>query len=102
MVTIGNSQYAYITGRTPNTCRFCYDEGVWQRQADSASCVTGEFREARGSGRHQAGTTLWNEVIGFVFICFAVMFGFRAVRLYMDFIALAAGEAASADFGPAL
>ena len=29
--------------------------------------------------------TLWNEIIGFIFICFAVMFGFRAVRLYLDF-----------------
>jgi hypothetical protein len=29
--------------------------------------------------------TLWNEVIGFVFICFAVIFGFKAVRLYLDF-----------------
>jgi hypothetical protein len=40
--------------------------------------------------------TLWNEVIGFVFICFAVVFGFKAVRLYLD--SLGAGEAASADF----
>jgi hypothetical protein len=29
--------------------------------------------------------TLWNEVIGFIFICFAVMFGFRTVHLYLDF-----------------
>lgn len=41
--------------------------------------------------------TLWNEVIGFIFICFAVIFGFRAVRLYLDFLR-ATGEAASADF----
>ncbi len=40
--------------------------------------------------------TLWNEVIGFVFICFAVVFGFKAVRLYMDF-SRSAGEAAGAD-----
>jgi hypothetical protein len=31
--------------------------------------------------------TLWNEVIGFIFICIAVMFGSRTVRLYMDYIA---------------
>ena len=37
------------------------------------------------------------EIIGFVFICFAVVFGFKAVRLYMDF-SRGAGEAASADF----
>ena len=29
--------------------------------------------------------TLWNEVIGFLFICFAVVFGFKAVRIYLDF-----------------
>jgi hypothetical protein len=38
--------------------------------------------------------TLWNEVIGFVFICFAVTFGFKAVRLYLDF-SNATGEAAN-------
>jgi hypothetical protein len=31
--------------------------------------------------------TLWNEVIGFVFCCIAVIFGFRAGRLYMDYLA---------------
>jgi hypothetical protein len=41
--------------------------------------------------------TLWNEIIGFVFICFAVTFGFKAVRLYLDF-SRGAGEAANADF----
>jgi len=40
--------------------------------------------------------TLWNEIIGFVFICFAVTFGFKAVRLYLDF-SRGAGEAADAD-----
>ena len=29
--------------------------------------------------------TLWNEVIGFLFCVIAVMFGSRAVRLYMDY-----------------
>jgi hypothetical protein len=28
--------------------------------------------------------TLWNEVIGFVFLCFAALFGFKAVRTFMD------------------
>jgi hypothetical protein len=40
--------------------------------------------------------TLWNEVIGFVFMCFAVMFGFRAGRLYLDF-SRGTGDA-NADF----
>jgi len=31
--------------------------------------------------------TLWNEVIGFVFSCIAVMFGFRTGRLYLDYVA---------------
>ena len=26
--------------------------------------------------------TLWNEVIGFLFLCFATVFGFQAVRFY--------------------
>ena len=41
--------------------------------------------------------TLWNEIIGFVFSCFAVIFGFKAVHLYLDF-SRGAGNAASADF----
>jgi len=36
--------------------------------------------------------TLWNEVIGFLFICFAVIFGFRAVRIYQDYSKVASGE----------
>jgi hypothetical protein len=40
--------------------------------------------------------TLWNEIIGFVFICFAVTFGFKAVRLYLDF-SRGSGEAANND-----
>ena len=36
--------------------------------------------------------TLWNEVIGFLFICFAVIFGFRAVRIYQDYSKVAGGE----------
>ena len=37
--------------------------------------------------------TLWNEVIGFLFICLAVLFGFGTVRSYLDFTK-AAPEAA--------
>jgi len=42
--------------------------------------------------------TLWNEVIGFIFICFAVIFGFKSVRLYLDF-SNGSGQAAKDDFG---
>ena len=41
--------------------------------------------------------TLWNEIIGFVFMCFGVIFGFRAVRLYLDF-SRGTAETAGADF----
>jgi len=27
--------------------------------------------------------TLWNEIIGFLFLCFAALFGFYAVRYYL-------------------
>jgi hypothetical protein len=33
--------------------------------------------------------TLWNEVIGFVFVVLAVIFGFRAGRLFLDYQASA-------------
>jgi hypothetical protein len=29
--------------------------------------------------------TLWNEVIGFFFLCFAVVFGFKTARYALDF-----------------
>ena len=38
--------------------------------------------------------TLWNEVIGFLFICLAVLFGSGAVRAYM-----AMNESATPDTG---
>jgi len=41
--------------------------------------------------------TLWNELIGFVFMCFSVIFGVRAVRLYLDF-SRGTAETAGADF----
>jgi hypothetical protein len=60
----------------------CYDVGVWKHV---------NARSGREFVRHvvpailKPARTLWNEVIGFVFICFAVMFGFRTVHLYLDF-----------------
>jgi hypothetical protein len=30
--------------------------------------------------------TLWNEFIGFVFLCLAVSFGFKAVNLAIDYV----------------
>jgi hypothetical protein len=37
--------------------------------------------------------TLWNEVIGFFFLCFGAIFGFKSVRTYMDFVAAPVDEA---------
>lgn len=73
---------------------FCYDIGVWKKVA---------ARHSREFVRHvvpavmKPARTLWNEVIGFVFICFAVVFGFKTGRLYLDF-SRGAGDAANADF----
>ena len=83
-------QFGVRRVRVPSqSCRFCYDEGVWQRQA----VRTG--RQAVHTGRQfvkhvvpaviKPARTLWNEVIGFVFLCIGVMFGFKAGRLYLDF-----------------
>jgi hypothetical protein len=55
---------------------------VWQRQA---------VRHSRAFVQHivpavlKPARTLWNEVIGFLFICLAVMFGFGTVRSYLEF-----------------
>ncbi len=61
---------------------FCYDVGVWKLltvrngQQFVKHVVPAILKPAR---------TLWNEVIGFLFMCFAVVFGFKTVRLYLDF-----------------
>lgn len=41
--------------------------------------------------------TLWNEVIGFVFLCFAVIFGFRAGQHAMDWMKPEPGADAVGD-----
>src|SRR3954465_11906140 len=66
---------------------------VWQRMA----VRTG--RDAVKNGRvfvkHMVpavikpARTLWNEVIGFVFTVFAVIFGFKAGRMFLDYQASA-------------
>jgi hypothetical protein len=73
---------------------------VWQRAAIKGS------RDAVKHGRvfvkHvvpavlKPARTLWNEVIGFVFLCIAVMFGFRTGRLYLDYAATAPDEQGAA------
>jgi len=67
---------------------------VWQRLA---------LRHGKEFVKHVApavvkpARTLWNEVIGFIFICLAVPFGGKAIRLYLDYSA-----APAADKGGAL
>ena len=40
--------------------------------------------------------SLWNEVIGFFFLCFAAIFGFRAVSYYRVYMRTPASEALGA------
>ena len=81
-----------ITGKTPISA-FCYDVGVWKHLT---------ARNAREFVKHvvpailKPARTLWNEVIGFVFMCLAVMFGFRAGRFYLDY-SRESGQAAAGD-----
>jgi hypothetical protein len=73
---------------------------VWQRLA---------VRQGRDAVRHgrvfvkhvvpaiiKPARTLWNEVIGFIFFCIATMFGFKAVRLYLDYTAAVPEEKGAA------
>jgi hypothetical protein len=60
----------------------CYDVSVWQRQA---------VRHSRAFVKHvlpafvKPAHTLWNEVIGFLFICLAVIIGFPTVKSFLHF-----------------
>jgi hypothetical protein len=60
---------------------FCYDEVVWKRLA---------LRHGQEFVRHVAPAiikpvhTLWNEVIGFLFLSFGAIFGFKTMRYVMD------------------
>jgi hypothetical protein len=55
---------------------------VWQQQAVRHSRA---FLEHVVPAVIKPARTLWNEIIGFLFICLAVMFGFGTVRSYLDF-----------------
>ncbi len=66
----------------------CYDEVVWQRQA---------IRHGRVFLQHvvpaivKPARALWNEVIGFFFLCFAGLFGFKAVGYARDYFRAGTG-----------
>ncbi len=74
---------------------FCYHGLVLKRNA---------IRHGREFVRHVVPTVvkpmrvLWNEVIGFLFLCFAVIFGFKTYRCAMDFTA--AADAKADTIGP--
>ena len=62
---------------------FCYDVGVWKRLT-----VRDGRQFAKHFGTHivpavlKPARTLWNEIIGFFFICLAVYCGSGVVRSY--------------------
>ncbi len=64
--------------------RFCYDENVWQQDA----VKTGRFaiKHGRSFFRHvipgvvKPIHSLWNQVIGFIFLSLGTIFGFAAFR----------------------
>ena len=72
----------------------CYDELVWKR-------VT--VRHGAQFVRHvvpavvKPARVLWNEVIGFIFLCLGVIFGSKAISLYLDY-----AKASPAESGGAL
>ena len=78
----GNNRQ-FGTGTLPREApifTFCYDVGVWKHLT---------ARNGREFVRHvvpavlRPARTLWNEVIGFVFMCLAVYCGSGVVRSYM-------------------
>jgi hypothetical protein len=76
------------TGPAVPGCNFCYDEGVWQQQAVKNG---GVFLRHVIPAILKPLRALWNEVIGFLFLCFAVIFGFQAVRYARAYLAAAQG-----------
>jgi hypothetical protein len=68
--------------------------GVWQHLTPSNSR---KFVKHVLPAVLKPAWTLWNEIIGFFFLCFAAVFGFKTVRLYLGF-SRGTGDAASADF----
>jgi hypothetical protein len=63
---------------------------VWQRQAIKHS---GKFIKHVAPQVIKPIHSLWNEVIGFFFLCFAAIFGFRAFIYYRNFTHAPASEA---------
>jgi hypothetical protein len=77
---IGNSS-AVRHGRRLDGCGFCYDEGVVKRQAGR---VGGEFIKHVLPAILKPARSLWNEVIGFIFLSMGAIFGARTVGFAMN------------------
>jgi len=66
---------------------FCYDEGVWERVAVLAGRKA--VRQGRMFAEHVApaiikpARALWNQVIGFIFLCLAVPCANKAIHYAM-------------------
>src|SRR5262245_38211231 len=102
MGSIGNPTAAVYTGRPrlqlllPRN-RFCYDEVVFTRYTGRAA---GRIAKRHGQQcvKHvvpavtKPARTLWNEFIGFVFLCFAVIFGFKTAHLAIDYVQPGPGD----------
>ena len=71
----------------PRHERFVTMEGVWKRLNVRYGVRYGrEFIKHIVPAILKPALTLWNEVIGFLFLSFAVVFGFKTVRYVMDFM----------------
>jgi hypothetical protein len=81
--SIGNflsERQGFSTGRA----KLCYDVGV------KRSAVAQGVKQGRLLAKHLLPAvwkpihSLWNEVIGFLFLCLAIIFGFQAARHFHD------------------
>ena len=68
-----------VLGRSCHRMSVCYDVGVWQREAVRHS---GKFFKHMIPAVIKPLHSLWNEVIGFLFLSFGVMFGFRTYHQF--------------------
>lgn len=87
-------RYALILLQSPG---FCYDEIVWTRATTRAAgriaARQGRIvaHQGRAFARHvvpavvNPARSLWNQFIGFVFLCFGGTFAFKTGRLFLDY-----------------
>jgi hypothetical protein len=68
----------------------CYDRVVWQRQAIRHG---GSFFKHVIPAIIKPMHALWNEVVGFFFLCFAAIFGFRTAAYYRSYVQAPAAAA---------